>query len=614
MSSIWRYEKIHILNRRMIALCFMFVLIALTLTGRIFYLQVLQGDKYLDLAEKNRISVRLTQPGRGSIFDRNGVKLAENKKTFQAVLIREEAPDYKKTLENFQKLIPLDETEMKRIMKTVRFKRAFMPIRIKDNLTFDEMALLQLNAPDLKGIQIEEGMTRFYPLSVNTTHTVGYVSLLTERDLEDDPNSPLLELPGYRVGRTGLEQSQENILKGTPGMRRTEINVYGRSVRVLAETPPQKGENVTLTLDARLQEFMTQTLGNEAASAIVLDVKTGEILGLVSTPVFDPNLFTTPISVKNWNKILKNERRPLQNKAVNGIYSPGSIFKLVVAIAGLESGHITPDKKVFCSGRIKVGNQFFHCWKRVGHGKMDLAHALMHSCDIYFYELAQEIGADRILDVAARLGFGTEVDIALSGGQSGLLPSKEWKEAKTGEGWRLGDTMNLSIGQGFLNATPIQIVTAVAQIANGGYKITPHLIKDMAVNLTGESLFKTSHLNQVKKGMDMVVNTMGGTAYNARFNLNGVQMAGKTASTQVRRITLKEREEGVKSQDELPWKYRDHAMFAAFTPVDKPRYAIVVAVEHGGGGARIAAPMASKILQEVLRLEAEDAVQKGSQP
>ncbi len=614
MSSIWRYEKIHILNRRMIALAFTFGLIVLILAGRIFYLQVLQGEKYRDLAEKNRISVRLTQPGRGSIFDRNGVKLAENKKTFQAVLIREDAPDYKKTLENFQKLIPLDETEMKRIMKTVKFKRAFMPIRIKDNLTFDEMALLQLNAPDLKGIHIEEGMTRFYPLNVNTTHTVGYVSLLTERDLEDDPNSPLLELPGYRVGRTGLEQSQESRLKGTPGMRRTEINVYGRSVRVLAETPPEKGENVTLTLDARLQEFMTQTLGNEAASAIVMDVKTGEILGLVSTPVFDPNLFTTPISVKNWNKILKNERRPLQNKAVNGIYSPGSIFKLVVAIAGLETGHITQNKKVFCSGRIKVGNQFFHCWKRVGHGKMDLAHALMHSCDIYFYELAQEIGADRILDVAARLGFGKEVDIALSGGQNGLLPSKAWKEAKTGEGWRLGDTMNLSIGQGFLNATPIQIVTAVAQIANGGYKIVPHLIKDTPVNLTGESQFKSSHLRLVKKGMDMVVNAVGGTAYNARFNMNGVKMAGKTASTQVRRITLKERKEGIKSQDELPWKYRDHAMFAAFTPVDKPRYAIVVAVEHGGGGARIAAPMASKILQEVLRLETEDAVMKRNKP
>ncbi len=610
MSSVWRYEKIHILNRRMVVLCIVFILIALILIGRIFYLQVLQGEKYRSLAEKNRISVRLTQPGRGSIFDRNGVRLAENKKTFQAVLIREEAPDYKKTLENFQKLLPLDETEMKRILKTVRYKRAFMPIRVKDNLTFEEMALLQLNAPDLKGIQIEEGMTRYYPLDVNTTHTVGYVSLLTERDLEDDPDSPLLELPGYRIGRTGLEKTQEETLKGTPGMRRTEINAYGRSVRVLEEMPPEKGENVTLTIDARLQEFMTKTLGNEAASAIVLDVKTGEILGLVSTPVFDPNLFTTPISVANWNKILKNERRPLQNKAVNGIYSPGSIFKLVVAIAGLESGHITADKKVFCSGRIKVGNQYFHCWKRYGHGKMDLVHALMHSCDIYFYQLAQDIGADKILDVAARLGFGKEVDIALTGGQKGLLPSKEWKEARTGEGWRLGDTMNLSIGQGFLNATPIQIVTAVAQIANGGHKITPHLIKVEGVQLIEKPQFNAYHLKLVKKGMDMVVNTVGGTAYNSHFNINGAEMAGKTASTQVRRITLKERQEGVKSQDELPWKYRDHAMFAAFTPIDKPRYAIVVAVEHGGGGARIAAPMASKILQEVLRLEAEGAFQK----
>ncbi len=608
--SVWRFDKTRLMHQRIAMLGVVFVCLILILMGRVFYLQILQGDKYMQLAEKNRISIRLTPPARGNIYDRNGLKLAENIKTFQAVLIKEHAQDINQVLENFQKLIPLDSDEVERIRKEIKFKRAFMPVRIKDNLSFEEMSLIQLNAPDLMGIQIEEGMTRYYRFKEDSTHVVGYVSLLTEKDMEDDPENPLLDLPGYRIGRTGIEQSMDDILKGTPGIRKTEVNAYGRSVRVLEEKKPINGQDITLTIDSRLQSFATELLKNEGASAILANVQTGEILMLVSAPAFDPNLFTAPISVKNWNQILNNEKKPLQNKAISGTYSPGSIFKPIVALAGLESKKLYENQEVFCGGRLKSGNQFFHCWKRAGHGHLKMTEALMHSCDIFFYEIAPEIGADKIIQMAQKLGFGSLTGIELRGERTGILPSEQWKQKTFKEGWRTGDTINLSIGQGYLTVTPIQILKVITQIANGGKEISLHLIKDASKDRPISDLgLNPYHLRLIKRGLSMVVNQKKGTAYNSRFEIDGKTMAGKTASTQVRRISLKEREEGVKSQEELPWKYRDHAMFAGFTPVNNPKYAVAVVVEHGGGGAKKAAPIASKILQEALRLDKLDALQ-----
>lgn len=608
--SVWRFDKTRLMHQRIAMLGVVFVCLILILMGRVFYLQILQGDKYMQLAEKNRISIRLTPPARGNIYDRNGLKLAENIKTFQAVLIKEHAQDINQVLENFQKLIPLDSDEIERIRKEIKFKRAFMPVRIKDNLSFEEMSLIQLNAPDLLGIQIEEGMTRYYRFKEDSTHVVGYVSLLNEQDMEDDPENPLLDLPGYRIGRTGIEQSMDDILKGTPGIRKTEVNAYGRSVRVLEEKKPINGQDITLTIDSRLQSFATELLKNEGASAILANVQTGEILMLVSSPAFDPNLFTAPISVKDWNQILNNEKKPLQNKAISGTYSPGSIFKPVVALAGLENKKLSENQEIFCGGRLKSGNQFFHCWKRGGHGHLNVTEALMHSCDIFFYEIAPEIGADKIIQMAQKLGFGSLTGIELRGERTGILPSEQWKQKTFKEGWRTGDTINLSIGQGYLTVTPIQILKVITQIANGGKEISLHLIKDASKDRPISDLgLNPYHLRLIKRGLSMVVNQKKGTAYNSRFEIDGKTMAGKTASTQVRRISLKEREEGVKSQEELPWKYRDHAMFAGFTPVNNPKYAVAVVVEHGGGGAKKAAPIASKILQEALRLEKSDAHQ-----
>lgn len=605
MSAPWQYEKDRLFDKRLLCLFVIFLLVIFVLIGRLFYLQVMQGAKYKQLADKNRISIRLTLPARGYIYDRNGVRLAENKKTFQAVLFKEQTKDIAKTLEQFERLIPLEEGEKERIQKEIKQKRAFMPIRVKDNLSFEDTARIQLNAPDLMGIQIEEETMRHYPLKEYTAHLVGYVSLLNEKDMQDPEKALFQDLPGYRLGRTGVENSFEDILQGVPGSRKTEVNAYGRSVRLLEEEKAVRGTSLGLTIDSRLQKTAIEALKEEAGSVVVLDIVTGEILAMVSTPAYDPNVFTMPISAKNWNALIQNERKPLQNKALTGTYSPGSIFKLVVALAGLESGHITKDKKVFCQGHITIGTHPFHCWKKGGHGALNLEQALMHSCDVYFYEMAQKIGAKRILATARRLGFGAGVAVGIKGEKEGLVPSPEWKKKRFNEGWRIGDTINLSIGQGFLNVTPMQIANAVAQIANGGYQIFPHVIKGESKRAVKLPL-KQEHLKLIQKGMDMVVNTPGGTGNRSAFVYHGMKMAGKTASTQVRRISLKERKSGVISQDRLPWKYRDHALFASFAPTDNPRFVVVAVVEHGGGGSRAAAPIASRVMQETLRLYEED--------
>ncbi len=602
MSAPWKYEKDRVFSKRILVLLGVFLFLIFILIARVFYLQILQGERYKFLADKNRTSIRLTMPSRGNIFDRNGVKLAENKKSFQAILIKDDAKNVAQVIENFEKIIPLDEDEKVRIQKDLKKKRPFMPILIKDGLSFEDAAKLHLNAPDLIGLQIEEELTRFYPFKEQNAHLVGYVSLLNDRDLEDDPDSPLANLPGYRIGRTGLENAFEDKLKGAPGMRKREVNAYGHSVRILEEEDAQKGENLHLTIDVRLQKIALDALAGEAASAIVMNVNTGEILALVSSPSFDSNIFTMPVSTKVWRGLIHNEKRPLQNKALTGTYSPGSIFKLVVALAALEDKAVYQEKKIYCNGKYHVGNHDFHCWKSGGHGFVTLEEALMHSCDVYFYQVAEQIGAEKIIQMARRLGFGSALNVGIKGEKDGLVPTPEWKKKRFKDEWRTGDTINLSIGQGFLTTTPMQLVNLVAMIANGGKKIKPHLIQGQGIENPPSLGLNKWHLSLVKSGMNMVVNNIKGTAYKARINVNGMKMAGKTASTQVRRITKKEREKGVISQDKLPWKYRDHAMFAAFAPVDKPEYAVIVMVEHGGGGATSAAPKAGVILKEVLAL------------
>ena len=613
--SVWKYEKAHVMIERTIMIVALFFIISLVLLGRLFYLQILQGERFLSLAERNRTAMRFIMPERGRIFDKNGVILADNNKVFQAVLIKEQTPDYKKSISNFSKIIPLEEDEMESILSEAKYKRAFKSIQIKDNLTKEQIFQIHLNAPSLLGIQVEESLIRTYPQKDIMTHLVGYVSLLNDKDTNEKINEALFDLPGYRIGRTGIEQSQEQILEGKPGYKKTEINAMGRTVQQLEQAKPEAGQDLYLTVDHRLQEFAIKAFGKESGAAIVVDVHTGEVLAFVSVPTFDANLFLSRISSKKWTALLQNEKNPLQNKALTGRYSPGSIFKLVVALAGLENGVISSTAKVNCSGVTKLGNHLFHCWKKDGHGPLTLRQALEHSCDVYFYEMAQKIGHEKILETAQKLGFGSAVlsdEPELLGEKVGLLPSETWKKKQHKEEWRMGDTLNLSIGQGFLTTTPLQLVRAVAEIANGGYPVDIHFIQKERIFERGKRLFDAYNLKLVQNGMFDVVNSPTGTAYSSRFDLNGMKMAGKTATTQVRRISLKEREEGVKKQKDLPWKYRDHALFAAYAPTEKPKYAIVVVVEHGGGGSSAAAPIASKIMQYALTLDMEDVKLKST--
>ncbi|MDR2902390.1 MAG: hypothetical protein LBU87_04705, partial [Lactobacillales bacterium] len=434
--SVWRWEKNQIIFGRLIALCVFFLILGLLIFARLFYLQVLQLDKYTYLADRNRISTRYLAPQRGIITDRFGIKLAENKKNFIAVLVKEESKNYKETFQNFQMLIPLEEDEILRIESDLKNKKAFIPIRLKENLSFQEVALLQLNAPDLRGIRIEENLMRFYLFGLSSAPIVGYVSLLNDQDAQNNVPLEFWELAGYRIGRTGIEQSMEERLKGTPGVIKKEVNAFGRSVRVLEDIAPIAGEEIQLTIDNELQFFITHLMKDEAGSAIVMDVKTGEIRALVSTPPYDSNIFTTPISKNVWAGLIENKKRPLQNKAISGIYSPGSIFKLVVAIAGLESGDINPQAKVNCTGKTTLGNHLFHCWRPHGHGAMTLQDAIMHSCDVYFYEMVQKIPVEKIISVARRLSFGDIAGLEIAGEKKGLLPTPEWKKETKKDAWR----------------------------------------------------------------------------------------------------------------------------------------------------------------------------------
>ncbi len=601
----WQADGVKKVTRRTFLMGAAQIAMASVLFGRMFYLQVIEADKYKMLADKNRIGVKLMAPSRGLILDCNDIPLAYNHKTFRSVIVAEDTNgNLRSTLLNFGKLVPLSDEEYERILKEIKQKRAFMSVRVKDDLSFDEMASVQLNIPDLPGISIEDSLMRVYPSAEKSAHTVGYVSFMTDDDLKNQEDFD--RMPDVRIGRTGVEEFYESPLYGQTGSRKIEINAIGREVRELERQDAVPGDNLKLYIDSRLQEAGYQALKDEAGSAVLMDIETGGVKMLVSTPSYDPNIFNAPIDVNTWKGLSQNKRRPLMNKAIAGQYSPGSVFKIVVALAALENGIINEHTRIDCDGRMYVGDHPFHCWKKDGHGALNLVQALQHSCDIFFYQVAYETGVDKIVDMASRLGFGEITGIDLKGEKAGLLPSRAWKEAKYGDAWRRGDTMNMGIGQGFLLSTPLQMAVMMARVAGKGKKTMPRLLQG-DVKQTAESLhISPRHLSLVLKGLRAVVNERGGTAYHTRINVDGQKMGGKTASTQIRRITLKEREEGLKQQHELKWEDRDHAFFVGYAPTDNPKYALAVAVEHGGGGGSKAAPIAAQIMQKVLELEQID--------
>ncbi|MEK9661510.1 MAG: penicillin-binding protein 2 [Alphaproteobacteria bacterium] len=600
-------EQQRIFSRRAMLLGGVQVGLMSVLAGRLYYLQVLQSDRYRTLAEENRINMRLLPPSRGRIVDRFGVPLAINQQNYRVLIKSENTPDVQATLDRLAEVIRIRPEERERILRELKRKRKFVPVTVREYLDWDELSRVEVNAPDLPGINIDVGERRYYPYAGDTSHIIGYVGAPSEDDLTGDP---LLELPGFRIGRNGVEKRFDLPLRGKAGASQLEVNAVGRIIRELGRTEGQSGQDVVLTLDVELQRFAMSRLGEEAGSVVVLDTETGAILVQASTPGYDPNAFTEGLSPVEWRAMADDERAPLRNKAIAGEYAPGSTFKMIVALAALEAGVVDAGSSFFCSGSMTLGDGKFHCWKRHGHGHMNLEEAIAQSCDIYFYEIAKRVGIDRIADMANRFGLGDRLGLDVPGERRGLVPTKAWKQAVIGNRWALGETLVAGIGQGFVLTTPLQLAVMTARIANGGRAVTPFIARDRLDDEIiieretpeHESVGVSGHnLGLIRKAMNAVVNGERGTARGSRLDLPGVAMAGKTGTAQVRRISRREREDGVLKNEELPWRYRDHALFVAFAPVDKPRYAIAVVVEHGGGGSAVAAPIARDVMERTLQ-------------
>lgn len=595
-------DKGKVLIRRSLIMALIKFLLLMVIIARLYYLQVYQADRYKTLADENRISTRLLVPPRGIIFDRNGVTIASNQQNFQALIVAEQAPNVQETLDAFKKIMPLSEAEEERIKKDLKRNRSFVPIKIRDNLSWEEVSRIQLNAPDLPGIVIDEGLTRYYPFGAGMAHILGYVSSVSDKDVKDDP---LLEVPGFKIGKSGIEKYLEKALRGESGNLKLEVNAYGRIMKEIERVDGISGKDVQLTIDSRLQQKAFELFGEESGAAVLLDVHTGEILAFVSAPSFDPNMMTQGLSTEDWNALLHNERNPLTDKAISGQYSPGSTFKMIVALAALEAGVIKPETRTYCAGKMFLGNHAFHCWKKEGHGHLNVVEALQHSCDIFFYETAQKLGIEKIADMARRFGLGSKINIGLENEKAGLIPDKEWKLRRFGEPWQQGESLISGIGQGYILTTPLQLATMTARLVNGGYEIKPTFLKvsDGEKSKIRKIDVSPTNLELIKEGMYAVVNKPGGTAWRSQFDYRGQRMGGKTGTTQVRRITMKERREGIKKESELPWRLRNHALFVGYAPHDNPKYAVAVLVEHGGGGSSVAAPLAGKILREAVMLD-----------
>jgi len=576
-----------------------------TLFGRLYYIQVLESEKYRVLADDNRVSVELLAPRRGKILDRFGTELATNVSNFRLVMVPNQVGDVEAALDSLHKIIPLTPAQRERFLRKEKSeKNKNTALSVLENLDWETFAKANIWSPDLDGVYPDAGVTRSYPFGLDLAHVVGYVRAVAEDDREEDTD-PLLSLPEFRVGKNGIEKSLDLEMRGAAGNRQVEVNVHGRIVRELARDEGQSGKDVVLTLDLELQSYAMRRMEGESGAAVVMDIHNGDILALASVPGFDPNDFNLGLSQAKWDSLRNDEYKPLLNKAIAGQYPPGSTFKMLVALAALEAGITVPGESVTCLGSTRLGNQTFHCWKRGGHGVMNMRNAIKHSCDVYFYEIAQRLGIDRIEQMAKRFGLGKTLDFGIPGEKPGLVPSKGWKIANTSERWQKGETLIAGIGQGYLLTTPLQLAVMTAQLANGGKLIKPRIsraIGDNAVPIEEAQPIGVSqrNLDLVLGGMNAVSNEAGGTAYGSRIAEAGMELAGKTGTAQVRRITAAERAAGIIKNEDLPWNRRDHALFVAYAPVKDPRYAISVFVEHGGSGSRAAAPIAKDIMKKTL--------------
>ncbi|WJY18314.1 penicillin-binding protein 2 [Alteriqipengyuania flavescens] len=553
------------------------------LAGRMAYIAVAENERYAVLAESNRVNLSLIPPRRGWILDRNGAPLASNRADFRVDIIPERVKDAPATVAELGKLLDLDEVEQRDLLASIEEGAGFSPVEVKSSIDFDKFAAVSVRLPELPGVIPQRGFSRYYPTGPAVGHLLGYVGVANKEEFDEAGKDPLLVTPGYRIGKDGLEKQFEAPLRGVPGARRTEVTASGRIVRDLETREDVQGDAVKLAIDGPLQDYAARRLGLESGSVVVMDCESGDIVCMASMPSFDPNSFSQGIGSVEWKMLSEDDHVPLRNKVLKGLYPPGSTVKPMHCMAFLQAG-IKPTETIVCGGGRRIGNRFFNCWSN--HGVVDMAKAIYQSCDSYFYHFAQQIGFDPIAQMAETTGLGQEFDLPVASQFYGTVPNPAWKEKKYGDPWRSYDTVNSSIGQGYYLVNPLQLAVMSSRLATGKM-LVPRLVVGREKPKPRSFAWDAEHIRVVREAMSDVVNGPG-TAGRARLPLDNIQMAGKTGTAQVVSLSVSDGKSG-------PWKYRDHGLFVFFAPVEKPRYAGAVVIEHGGGSSA-AYPIARDVM------------------
>ena len=631
-------KKVQTINRRMFIIGAATFIVFTGIIARLFSLQITQNKKYSSLSDKNRLREWKLPPIRGEFLDYFGNIIAGNLKVYQLHVIPEEVENFKYLMVRLKEILNLSNSEFKKIIRKKNKQKPWETLIISKNLTWEQFTRINYFLYDLIGAKPVLSVSRDYPFNENYTHVLGYVSEASEKDILNNEVIKSKHVPGLKVGKTGLEKTFENELIGTNGIQRYEVNAYGKRISQLDHTDGLNGKTIQLTLDTEIQKFCNELLKGMAGSISVMDIYTGEIVAMQSSPSFDPNLFLFGINQDDWQLIRNNPLKPLVNKTLSGLYSPGSTFKPIVALSALENKIIDENFKVNCTGKIEMYGQTYHCWKKKGHGVVNLRNAMKQSCDTYFYEITRKLGVDRLRKTSMKFGLGEKVlNDTFNNEKKGLIPDTKWKKNVLGKSWVIGETLITGIGQGYTQTTPLQLCQMTAQIANGGYKIYPKIIveensktvediravmnenrkqldiknnepKDAAVLLEflnkkekdHEPLFKNiKNINLVREAMFASTNEFRGTSYSSRIEDPKYQFAGKTGTSQVKRITARDRELNLKTF-EIPYNERDHALYIAFGPYKNPRYAISILIEHGGSGSSAAAPIAKKLFKLII--------------
>jgi len=604
-SSSDNVKKLNSINRRMFITGSLKFFIMVGIVSRLFFLQVKENKKYLTLSDKNRIREWKLAPVRGEFQDYFGNVIAGNFEAYQLHVIPEQVENFKYVIYRLKDLLELSDSEFKKVLKKKKEIKPWETLIVSNNLSWDKFSKINNHLYDLNGVKPVISISRNYPFDENFTHIIGYVSQANEQDIE---NTELIKknfVPGLKVGKIGLEKSFEEKLIGTNDIERYEVNAYGRRISQLEFQKGKKGQTLKLTVDTEIQKLANELLKDKAGSICVMDIFTGEVIAMHSSPSFDPNLFVFGISQDNWQIIRNDPMKPLLNKTLQGRYSPGSTLKPIVALSALENGIINTNFTVRCTGKTELYDQTYHCWKKEGHGYVSLRNAMKMSCDTYFYEIARKLGVDKLSETAKKFGLGKKVfDNLFEIEKDGLIPNTQWKKNALGKGWLLGETIITGIGQGYIQTTPIQLCLMTAQIANGGHKIYPKIVIDDKDKIKPSDyytpLYKNSrNIKIIQDAMFGSTNEVMGTSYRSRIDNPKYQFAGKTGTAQVKKITERERELDLKTS-EIPYEQRDHALYIAYGPYVNPRYALSIVVEHGGNGSTTAAPMAKRLFKLII--------------